>query len=484
MGGAGIGGGYEGPAGTVNISGGTINATGGKYATGIGGTYKASSCTVNISGGRIHAQGSLSAGIGSAYKGDSSTVNISGGTIETHGDSCTPSSYPGIDADGDGSGKVVITGGNVMAVSGSGYTDPEVKPTPVNASGEKVARTLLSIPLISSGEQAVTTLAYKLGDASTYTYGTKDIYTLDSGKVYAYLPTRQSAPTNLYTATANSQELSAQDPITYTLHPISVTSTAFQNYIFDQDKPTPVASDFSYTYRDGEVPYWGGVPLQCDYDGAACPITVTAGRNVSGMGDISNLRYKKEGSSEYTTDPPVNVGTYGVYVDVATGDKYGLAKDLKILDLTIKRAPASKNPVTVTDYSGVYDGQEHTLVASAEKSGSTLYYSTDGGKNWSKTAPTFKTPSDSCTVLVKATNPNCDDSDVVSATITISKRPITITANSATVAYDGTEHSIFGGTYSGNLGDEGYSPLPVLPTTRRCPTSARAPTSATIQASW
>lgn len=69
--GAGIGGGYYGAScGVININGGNITATGGRYAAGIGSSHHNSCSHIIISGGTIHATGGDSAaGIGSGWGG-------------------------------------------------------------------------------------------------------------------------------------------------------------------------------------------------------------------------------------------------------------------------------------------------------------------------------------------------------------------------------------------------------------------------------
>ena len=86
--GAGIGGGYKGDntinCGNIIISGGTVTATGGKYAAGIGSGGNGCSCgTITISGGTITATGGqYAAGIGSGFNESScGAITISGGTI-------------------------------------------------------------------------------------------------------------------------------------------------------------------------------------------------------------------------------------------------------------------------------------------------------------------------------------------------------------------------------------------------------------------
>ncbi|MDF5581089.1 hypothetical protein P3730_24730, partial [Vibrio parahaemolyticus] len=67
--------------------------------------------------------------------------------------------------------------------------------------------------------------------------------------------------------------------------------------------------------------------------------------------------------------------------------------------------------------------------------GDTVYYTKDG-EDWTLFNPKFKDVGE-YTVYVKVVNPNYEDR-TGSATVTITKRDITIKAQSATKAYDGT----------------------------------------------
>ena len=72
--GAGIGGGYYGAScGVINIQGGNITATGGKYSAGIGSSHHNSCSHIIVSGGTINATGGEhAAGIGSGWGGNGS----------------------------------------------------------------------------------------------------------------------------------------------------------------------------------------------------------------------------------------------------------------------------------------------------------------------------------------------------------------------------------------------------------------------------
>lgn len=83
--------------------------------------------------------------------------------------------------------------------------------------------------------------------------------------------------------------------------------------------------------------------------------------------------------------------------------------------------------VTATSYAGVYDGQPHTVVATASvEEGTTLEYRLDAGA-WTKKAPALTDATEGERVVeVRATNPNYEDAEIVSATIQILRRPLTI----------------------------------------------------------
>lgn len=102
-GGAGIGGGANGSASNITISGGTVNATGGENAAGIGGGENAAGSNITISGGNVEANGGNvenpantdglvpggGAGIGGGYRGSGSNITISGGKVTANGGKAT-----------------------------------------------------------------------------------------------------------------------------------------------------------------------------------------------------------------------------------------------------------------------------------------------------------------------------------------------------------------------------------------------------------
>ena len=101
--------------------------------------------------------------------------------------------------------------------------------------------------------------------------------------------------------------------------------------------------------------------------------------------------------------------------------------------LTITKAKATKP--TVTAYNEAYDGASHGVTVSGG-SGGTVKYSTDNS-TWTETAPTYKDFTNGAkTVYVKVVgDSNHSDSDVVTSSITINKKSITVTADNKSRAY-------------------------------------------------
>ena len=135
--GAGIGGGFSGPSGSINrasgaitIESGTVIATGNGGA-GIGGGYEGAGGTITIKGGDVTATGNSGgsgtggAGIGGGVYGLGGKITISGGKVKARGGWCGAGIGGGAWKDG---GTIVITGnayveanGNNAAGIGAGY---------------------------------------------------------------------------------------------------------------------------------------------------------------------------------------------------------------------------------------------------------------------------------------------------------------------------------------------------------------------------
>ena len=115
-GGAGIGGGANGSASNITISGGAVNATGGTDAAGIGGGTQGEGSNITISGGKVEANGSAgAAGIGGGAYGEGNNITISGGTVNANGG--TDAAGIGGGAQGEGN-NITISGGTTTAIGG------------------------------------------------------------------------------------------------------------------------------------------------------------------------------------------------------------------------------------------------------------------------------------------------------------------------------------------------------------------------------
>ena len=121
-GGAGIGGGWNGDCGIVNIYGGSVYATGrGNSSGGAGigsGSWAKNGGTITIYGGYVEATGDEGgAGIGSGYGTSGADVTIHGGTVKAYGKVAGPGIGTGVTKDDPipYTGSLTVTGGKVYA---------------------------------------------------------------------------------------------------------------------------------------------------------------------------------------------------------------------------------------------------------------------------------------------------------------------------------------------------------------------------------
>ena len=100
---------------------------------------------------------------------------------------------------------------------------------------------------------------------------------------------------------------------------------------------------------------------------------------------------------------------------------------------------ASIEGVTITGYTGTYDGVAHGVTVSGTQPGDTILYSTDGGQTYSADAPEFLVGTE--TIQVKISRANHDDW-IGSADIDIARKQLTITGTTvADKVYDGTTNA-------------------------------------------
>ena len=178
-------------AGSITIRGGTINAIAeGAYQTAaaIGGGLQGDATKITISGGHVTAvRNSLgaphSAHCGAAiggggYKGEGGTIAISGGTVIAHCNELKGSAVIGNGNEG-AAADVNITGGSVSAIEGA-FMDPE--------QIKNIANNVKPLTLTLKGVTTKTDIkAFKLGESSP-SYGITDVQTDAYGDLYFYLP--------------------------------------------------------------------------------------------------------------------------------------------------------------------------------------------------------------------------------------------------------------------------------------------------------
>lgn len=166
--GAGIGGGHLGDGGTITVNGGVVNATGADHfsgesgvgGAGIGGGASAPSGAITINGGTVHAVGAHdAAGIGSGSGFGSANVTIAGGVVHAE----TPRwfvSDPGGATDGwngaAGIGNSITGGGSTGKGAEISITGGQVTASGGNALGQPTKDTLPSRHLQITAPAVVT----------------------------------------------------------------------------------------------------------------------------------------------------------------------------------------------------------------------------------------------------------------------------------------------------------------------------------------
>ena len=117
-GGAGIGGGSRSSGEAITITGGTVNATGTDGGAGIGGGDESSGEDITITGGTVNAAGGdYGAGIGGGISGVGKNITIAGGRVTVAGGDYGAGIGGGFRGNGE---NITITGGTVTAAGGNG----------------------------------------------------------------------------------------------------------------------------------------------------------------------------------------------------------------------------------------------------------------------------------------------------------------------------------------------------------------------------
>lgn len=308
------------PAGAaVTIDGdGTLEAVGGYGHAGIGGAYRSKSAgDITIQDGTIIARngGCGTAGIGGAYSGSVERITITGGTVQAYGNDGGAAIGAGNDASGDS--EIVITGGNIYTSGpygvGNGKRGSGCTVTDGNGN------TLSKFEFTLDGLTESTALTAIEGSS----YGLTGVYTLQTNKIYLYLPA-------------------------------------------DTDVKSVTAGENTYHCKAGNIFYKDHLySAVCDTDCNHCGKTREAEEHKYDADGICSVCHE----SRYAVLDPetncyqiANAGQLLWFTKLVNGTLEGVDRDssanavlLNDIDMT------GMDGYVATEYSGTFDGNGHTL---------------------------------------------------------------------------------------------------------------------------
>ena len=242
------------------------------------------------------------------------------------------------------------------------------------------------------------------------------------------------------------------------------TGTVEKTYTINPAAAMIVVYNNAKVYGEDDPAFQGKVVLYNDGAADQPLYTNVLTGELDTLGDITysrtNADVEDAGTYEGVLTAEVKDGTLNsnYTYDVWPGD-FHIAKSDELV---------AKITTSAEDLTKVYDGNELTLTAEATPSeGTTLMYSTDGGETWSDQVPSL-TNVGTLDVMVKAVNPNYEDSYPVEATLSVTVRSVTITTNDAAKVFDGTELTnetykvtsgsfVEGETYGMDFGESGQT---------------------------
>ena len=146
-----------------------------------------------------------------------------------------------------------------------------------------------------------------------------------------------------------------------------------------------------------------------------------------------------------------NVGEYPITVkgEVVQGNYTVTYESGK---LTITKAERAKD-IKVVNYKDVYDAGNHTIEVKNLVAGDKVEYSYDDGKTWTTDLKQYKNVTAKVEIQVKVTNDNYKPVDTKTGTVEITRRPVTVTANSYQKTF-GTKDPEFTAKVEGTLGND------------------------------
>lgn len=219
-----------------------------------------------------------------------------------------------------------------------------------------------------------------------------------------------------------------------TITNVGSTANKVKPYKVTRDSDSKDVTDhFSITTADGTLTI------------TARAITVTADDQTKVYGEADpELTYTVTSGSlvegdaftgELEREAGENVGDYAITQGtLALSSNY----ELTFVPGTLTITPATGAELVIEDYEGMYDGDWHSIsVRKLNEEGNEIWYSEDpeNAKSWSQWKPEYRNVGE-YTVYVKVVNPNYVER-TGSGTVKITKRPLEITAGSATKYYDG-----------------------------------------------
>ena len=168
-------------------------------------------------------------------------------------------------------------------------------------------------------------------------------------------------------------------------------------------------------------------------------------------GDQDKIKYQISRPGVGTDE---NVATYKDAIKV-TGDKIQCDGNYTVTYVPANFIITKSGTLNVsgTDYTGTYDAQKHGIAATTNiTEGTKISYSIDNGKNWTDKYPTVTDVKDSCTVKVKAENPNYETA-TSEYNLTVNAKKVTVTANNAYKTY-GDKDPKFDATVTGTYNSD------------------------------
>lgn len=173
------------------------------------------------------------------------------------------------------------------------------------------------------------------------------------------------------------------------------------------------------------------------FGGTVAPVPVS---DTNGINNVTYLyKVKNADDSTYTATVPADVGNYTVKATFAETTNYTEATDTADFGIT----PAAVTGITVTPYTGVYDGVAHNAVTViGTLPDDTVTYSTNGGSNYFDKMPTVQDQANGKEVMVKVERVN-HIASVTTVSAKVEKKEVAVTFTVPTdLVYDGNDKTV------------------------------------------